>query len=67
MCFKVRAPAQDTTPVIPTPATSQATPEASGVLVKGASSGGAKINATATGDDNSQKRRRRSAAQGLGL
>lgn len=66
MCFKQPKPAQDTTPVVPAPAVSQATPEAAGVLVKGASSGGSKVNAT-SGDDIGQKRRRRSASQGLGL
>lgn len=66
MCFKVKAPAQDTTPAVPAPAPSQATPEAAGVLVKGASSGGSTVSAT-SGDDMSQRRRRRSASQGLGL
>ena len=66
MCFKQPKPAADTTPVIQAPAVSQATPEAAGVLVKGANSGGSKVNAS-SGDDISQKRRRRSASQGLGL
>lgn len=66
MCFKVKQPAQETQPVIQAPAVSQATPEAAGVLVKGANTGGSKVNAT-SGDDISQKRRRRSASQGLGL
>ncbi|AUZ94742.1 hypothetical protein HOR97_gp28 [Agrobacterium phage Atu_ph03] len=67
MCFKVKTPAQETQAPIPAPAPAVATPEAAGVLVKGASTGGSRINSSDGGDDVSQKRRRRSASQGLGL
>jgi hypothetical protein len=66
MCFKQKTAAAET--AVPAQPVAQAASNAEGAstLVKGGSAGGASVQST-SGDDISQKRRRRSASQGLGL